>query len=69
MTDVDLVQVNFTPGVIEVGNSSFVVGHDFIDGTGLFAQGECRHGWIRTHPQHTATRAPDWLRQAPVPVG
>jgi hypothetical protein len=39
MTDVDLVQVNFTR---------------------LFA-------WIRTVPQQTATRVPDWLRQALVP--
>ena len=53
--------------VIEVGRSSFVVGHDFIDATGLFARGECRHVWIRTHPHHTAVEVPDWLRQALVP--
>jgi YbgC/YbaW family acyl-CoA thioester hydrolase len=53
--------------VIEVGRSSFVVGHDFIDATGLFARGECRHVWIRTHPKHTAVDVPDWLRQALVP--
>ena len=53
--------------VIEVGRSSFVVGHDFIDGTGLFARGECRHVWIRTHPDHAAMRVPDWLRRALVP--
>ncbi len=53
--------------VIEVGRSSFVVGHDFIDTTGLFATGECRHVWIRTHPQHTAVEVPDWLRQSLVP--
>ena len=53
--------------VIEVGRSSFVVGHDFIDATGLFARGECRHVWIRTHPQHTAVPVPDWLRRALVP--
>ena len=50
--------------VIDVGRSSFVVGHDFIDATGLFARGECRHVWIRTHPRHTAVEVPYWLRQA-----
>jgi hypothetical protein len=55
--------------VIEVGRSSFVVGHDFIDAAGLFARGECRHVWIRTHPQHKAVDVPDWLRQALVPRG
>jgi YbgC/YbaW family acyl-CoA thioester hydrolase len=53
--------------VIEVGRSSFVVGHDFIDATGLFARGECRHVWIRTHPNHKGMRVPEWLRQALVP--
>jgi len=53
--------------VIEVGRSSFLVGHDFIDATGLFARGECRHVWIRTHPQHAAMAVPDWIRQALVP--
>jgi len=53
--------------VIEVSRSSFVVGHDFVDATGLFARGECRHVWIRTHPHHKAVEAPGWLRQALVP--
>jgi len=53
--------------VIDVGRSSFVVGHDFVDATGRFARGECRHVWIRTHPQHAALEVPDWLRQAMVP--
>jgi acyl-CoA thioesterase FadM len=57
----------WSPRVIEVGRSSFVVGHDFVDATGIFARGECRHVWIRTHPQHTAVEVPDWLRQAVVP--
>ena len=53
--------------VIDVGRSSFLVGHDFIDATGLFARGECRHVWIRTHPQHAALEVPDWIRQALIP--
>jgi YbgC/YbaW family acyl-CoA thioester hydrolase len=53
--------------VIETGRSSFTVGHDFIDAKGLFARGETRHVWIRTHPQHTAVALPDWLRLALVP--
>lgn len=53
--------------VIDVGRSSFVVGHDFLDTTGLFARGECRHVWIRTHPQHIAMDAPEWIRRAVAP--
>src|SRR6478609_1985955 len=53
--------------VIEVGRSSFVVGHDFIDATALFAPVEYRHVWIRTYPRHTALPVPDWLRQAHLP--
>jgi YbgC/YbaW family acyl-CoA thioester hydrolase len=53
--------------VIEVGRSSFVVGHDFIDEAGLFARGECRHVWIRTHPYHTPIAVPDWIRESVVP--
>lgn len=53
--------------VIEVGRSSFLVGHDFIDNAGLFARGECRHVWVRTHPRHTSVQVPDWLRHAIVP--
>ena len=53
--------------IIDVGRSSFLVGHDFIDGTGLFARGECRHVWIRTRPRQAAEPVPDWLRRAVVP--
>jgi YbgC/YbaW family acyl-CoA thioester hydrolase len=60
-------EFNLVSQVIEVGRSSFVVGHDFVDATGLFARGECRHVWIRTHPQHTAVRVPDWLQRALMP--
>ena len=60
-------EFNLVSRVIDVGRSSFVVGHDFIDATGLFARGECRHVWIRTHPKHAAMRVPEWLRQALVP--
>ena len=55
--------------VIETGRSSFTVGHDFIDAKGLFARGETRHVWIRTHPQHTAVTLPDWLRLPLAPRG
>src|SRR6476469_2602307 len=53
--------------VIDVGRSSFLVGHDCVDANGLFARGECRHVWIQTHPQHAALEVPDWLRQALIP--
>jgi len=53
--------------VIDDGRSSFVVGHDFIDDTGLFARGECRHVWIRTNKTHTAVEVQDLLRQAIAP--
>ena len=60
-------EFDLVTSVIEVGRSSFVVGHDFIDDTGVFARGECRHVWIRTHPKHIAVPVPDWIRKAQIP--
>jgi len=49
-----------------MGRSSFVLGHDFLDGTVLFVGGMPSR-WVRTHPQHTAVDAPDWLRRSLAP--
>lgn len=76
MSDVDLVQVNYTRMFLWMDHRFTQLLHDLHHpqstllrqgATGCFARGECRHVWIRTHPRSAAVELPDWLRLALVP--